>query len=82
MDTHLRVLGKSYPTKNNMTEFIWFSRNFASLCFGAKAASACYVCMKLLNPIMMLAGAESSLTIWAKIVRRKLKPGKYLTEKF
>ena len=40
MGTHLTVLSKSYPMNTNMTGFRWFSKIFASLCFGSKAASA------------------------------------------
>ena len=39
MGTHLRVLSKSYPMNTIMTGFRWFSRGFASFCFG-QAASA------------------------------------------
>ena len=34
MGTHLRVLSESYPMNTNMTGFKWFSKIFASLCFG------------------------------------------------
>ena len=36
MGTHLRVLSESYPMNTNMIGFRWFSRIFASLCFGRK----------------------------------------------
>ena len=36
MCTHLRVLSESYPMNTNMTGFRWFSKLFASLCFGRK----------------------------------------------
>ena len=31
-----RVLSKNYPMNTNMTGFRWFSKIFASLCFGQK----------------------------------------------
>ena len=34
MGTHLRVLNESYPMSTKMTGFRWFSKIFASLCFG------------------------------------------------
>ena len=34
MGTHLRVLSESYPMNTNMIGFRWFSKIFASLCFG------------------------------------------------
>ena len=34
--THLRVLSESFPRNTNMTGFNWFSKIFASLCFGWK----------------------------------------------
>ena len=34
--THLRVLSESYLMNTNMTVFRWFSKIFASLCFGRK----------------------------------------------
>ena len=40
MGTHLRVLSESYPMNTNMIGFRWFSKIFASLCFGRKVASA------------------------------------------
>ena len=36
MGTHLRVLSGRYPMNTNMTGFGWFSKIFASLCFGRK----------------------------------------------
>ena len=36
MGTHLRVLSESYLMNTNMTGFGWFSKDFASLCFGHK----------------------------------------------
>ena len=36
MDTHQSVLNESYPMNTNMTGFKWFSKFFASLCFGWK----------------------------------------------
>ena len=34
LGTHLRVLSKSYTLSTDMTGFKWFSKIFASLCFG------------------------------------------------
>ena len=34
MGTHLRGLGENCPMNTNMTGFRWFSKIFASLCFG------------------------------------------------
>ena len=34
MGIHLTVLSESYLMNTNMTEFIWFSKIFAILCFG------------------------------------------------
>ena len=34
MGTHVRVLGESFPMNTNMTGFRWFSKIFASSCFG------------------------------------------------
>ena len=36
MGTHLRVLCKSFLMSTNMTGFGWFSKIFASVCFGRK----------------------------------------------
>ena len=36
MGTHLRVIGGSYLMNTNMTGFRWFTKSFASLCFGRK----------------------------------------------
>ena len=36
MGIHLRVVSESYPMNTNMTGFRWFSKIFASLCFGRK----------------------------------------------
>ena len=36
MGTHLRQLRESYPMDTNMIGFRWFSKFFASLCFGQK----------------------------------------------
>ena len=36
MGTHLIVLGESYPMNTHITGFRWFSKIFASLCFGRK----------------------------------------------
>ena len=36
MGTHLKVLSERYPMSTNMTGFRWFSKCFASLCFGRK----------------------------------------------
>ena len=36
MGTYLRVLSESCPMNTNMTGFRWFSKIFASLCFGRK----------------------------------------------
>ena len=36
MGTHLKVLNKSYLMNTNMTRLRWFSKIFASLCFGRK----------------------------------------------
>ena len=33
MGTHMRILGESFPMSTNMTEFRWFSKIFATLCF-------------------------------------------------
>ena len=40
MGTHLRVLSKSVLMDTNKTGFRWFSKIFASLCFGQKKTSA------------------------------------------
>ena len=34
LGTHLRVLRDSYPMNTKLTGFRWFSKDFASLCFG------------------------------------------------
>ena len=34
MDTHLRVLSKSYPMNTNMTGFGWFSKNLCIVVLG------------------------------------------------
>ena len=36
MGTHLRALNKNYPMNTNMIGPRWFSKIFASLCFGRK----------------------------------------------
>ena len=36
MGTHLRALNKSFPMNTNMTGIRWFSKIFASMCFGRK----------------------------------------------
>ena len=37
MGTHMRILSESFPMNTNMTGFRWFTRIFASLCFGWKS---------------------------------------------
>ena len=34
MSSHLKELSESYPISTNMAGFRWFSKTFASLCFG------------------------------------------------
>ena len=36
MGTHLKVLSESFPMNTNVTGFRWFSKIFASFCFGRK----------------------------------------------
>ena len=38
MGSHLKILCESYPLNTNMTGFRWFSKIFASLCFGRKCS--------------------------------------------
>ena len=56
LGSHLRVLSESFPMHTNMTGFRWFSKVFASLCFGGKkpqlSKDASF--FNHLNPVMLV----------------------------
>ena len=58
MGTYLRVLRQSYLMNTNMTGFRWFSKIFASLCFGQKEPQhwkGYYIDIYLNNIIMAIS---------------------------